>query len=201
MNGFVMYLPKEHTTYMGIVLRYTPATCRIVLVDRLLGKQAGVCFSVVAAGSCIIYERTGATQNPCIHVREIIHVPLVLARSHLILLHTILEVCDVGLPLSNIDAAVFSLLLWVCSVLESDINEYQQDVIVAKLFILLGLHSPSSMVCDTCIMSIHTASVDTLCSLSLDSKCAAKLKDWLYYSLSEQLPEQCLRTGIFFKKE
>lgn len=196
-----MYALDTYKAHVGIVLRYIPQASRVVILDRFLGKHKAICFSALSAGSCISYDRLGYGHSMRIYVHEVLYMPLHLARSHLPFLHQMLEVCDASLPFESVDEEIFILLFWVCAFLKETIEEYQQDLILAKLFVLLGLHTTHCIVCDTCIALIHAASVDTMSDLALDSKCAAKLKKWLYYCLSEQLSEQCLKTGILFKKE
>lgn len=191
----------DETVRCGIVLRSFPEKSRITILDRFFGKQTALCFQPPASGSCIVYERSGQGNQARIVIREIIQVPLILARNHLIFLHKLFEICEVSLPLESSAHDVFALLMWVCSDMHAHITERIQDFILAKLFVLLGLHTSYSVVCEACIILIHTTSVDTLYNLALDSKCVEQLKSWLYHCISEQLAEQNLKTRIFFKKE
>jgi len=194
----LLNVKKAHT---GIVLRFFAEKSRIIIFDRYAGKFVATCFSDVAAGAYISYELSGYGSYKRVKISELLHVPLLLARSNIILLHQVLEICDVSLPLESIDSAVYDLLVWLCTIAQDTLHEHQRDLILAKLFVLLGLHTTYSIICESCIVLIHNSSVDTIDSITLDSKCAEKLKSWLYHCLSEQLSEQQLKTRVFFYNE
>jgi len=202
MNHSVEPLSHVAHTHVGIVLRFFSEKSRVVIFDRFRGKFSATCFSTVSPGSYVSYELSsyGSSYNR-VKISELLHVPLLLARSNIILLHQVLEICDVSLPLESIDGAVYDVLLWLCTVPCLIAYEHQRDLILAKLFVLLGLHTTYSIICETCIVLIHNSSVDTIGGIALDSKCAEKLKSWLYHCLSEQLSEQPLKTRVFFNNE
>ena len=185
----------------AIVLRSSPERSRVVLFERTLGKYVALCFSPLSAGSCIEYQQNrqlhGITR---IQVREVTHVPLTLARSHIIFLHQVLEVCDASLPLESCASDVFASLMWLCTYTHTTISEHYQALFFAKLLTMLGLQTTRHIPCDVCTAAIHAASVDRLDTLFLDSECKERLNIWIYYCLTEHLSAECLRTLTFFKK-
>lgn len=191
------------TLRTGIVLRCIPARSRIVLFERTIGKYIGTCCSAISSGSCIVYQHSSRRFNSivCIKILDVISVPINFARLHLIFLHKVIEICEASLPLESCDSDVFNLLMWVCMYKKPTISVYLQNLILAKLFMMLGLHSTRSALCVTCTALVHRASVDTLGTLSLDSKCNDVLENWLYNCLTEHLSAECLKTLTFFKKE
>jgi hypothetical protein len=171
--------PKE-----GIILRIKPENQRITLLDSVDGKRMLLFSSYAPVGALITYSVLIKLSIPRLILHELCAVPLKVAARSLHFLHYALALCDVGIPLGSCVHEAYNILAWLCQE-NAILSGVQKDFFLAKLIMVLGLHTTQSYLCERCARVIRAMSVDTLSMVALELDCCTHLPRWIQQCLEE----------------
>jgi hypothetical protein len=172
-------IPQE-----GVILRIKPESQRITLLDSVEGKRMLLFSSYAPVGALITYSAFTRLGIPRLVLHELCAVPLRIAAHSLCFLHYALALCDVGIPLGSCVQEAYNILAWLCQE-NAILSSVQKDFFLAKLIMVLGLHTTQSYLCERCARVIRAMSVDTLSIVALELDCCAHLPRWIQQCLEE----------------
>jgi hypothetical protein len=181
---------------MAIVLHAQRDRSRITILDSTQGKNIFLCSDYLSAGSYIMYRISSIQGVARLILHDVFAIPLKLAAFALPFLHHVLELCDFGIPLGSHIPEVYDFLVWLCTEVKMPETHFRQELFVAKILMILGLHATRLSLCHLCTLRIHRVSVDTFDALDLDLQCTERLQLWIVSCLEEHVSTPLLRTGI-----
>lgn len=174
------------TDSAAIVLRTDLEQFRVTLFDAQRGKIRAVFFDTVSPGMIIKIHITSKNPLPHAQLKEILEVPLQQGRVDIWWFHMVLSLIDTAVPLGSGIGPLYEQLTWLCS-RDQALDKRLQIRYCAKIITTLGLQSVLGQLCNRCMSSLHTTTVDDLGNLSFDSTCSTHLAAWVTHSMKEHV--------------
>jgi len=188
--------------HTGIVLRnYEPKSSKIALIDKLLGRVDGVVLSsTVCVGSLLHYDVKPGKGVYLLEQVSIDDLPLALARSDLLFLHHVLELCYYFIPIGSCIAGIFELLEFLYTVDYSTCDEQAKKLYVLKLLASIGMYPEVPKKHEQIIGQLLAVPVDMLVHTTLDETQQKIVHDWLCWCVADHPYIEQFNTMRFLMK-
>lgn len=102
--------------YAIILKSYLPYKRKIAILDRIEGRLDGITDSEkVSAGSLIEYASSTKAANGLhfLHHVELLAMPYGMAKTDILFLHHVLEICYFSIPVGSYEPEIFTMLLLI----------------------------------------------------------------------------------------
>jgi len=190
------------TRHYGIVLhRFFPQKNKIALLDNVLGRIDGIIrYDTTMLGALISYEVEH--KNTAYFVQRICteDAPLALARTDILFVHHVLELCYHFIPIGSCVDGIFELLQVLYMPYASDFSTQSKKIFLFKLLATLGIHASVQVYAVDLFDRLILMSIDTIGYEQLDLESEKKLDTWLLYCMSEYANIDALKTMQFLIK-
>ncbi len=146
-------------TNTGILLRnFSPKKNKLALIDDQLGRVDAAFFSgIYHTGSLLNYRLSGMPGRYLIEQASMIDSPLCLARTDILFLHHILEVCFYFIPIGSCIQGIFNLLQLLYAAESVDWDLTAKQFFLFRLFTQLGMHPAAYRLPASLLEQLHAA--------------------------------------------
>lgn len=187
----------------GIILKTLfPKKMKIVLLDYQLGKIEGVpCHDQLWSGSLLSYYVQVKGPVYFLYDINVTDMPLSLAKSDILFLHHVLEICYFFVPFDSHVPEIFNLVSLLYENSEFCSNKAFKIAFLFKLFILLGMHPDEPRFQDPFYYLLARESIDTIMYKSIHLNTEETLHDWVYSCISIHPQIHAFKTMHFLEKK
>lgn len=165
----------------GIILKTLfPKKRKMIVLDSKLGKiEAVPSHENFTIGSLLSY--CPQMQGSLYFLREIniLDIPLALAKSDILFLHHVIEICYFCIPFDKSSVEIFNM---IHQLYQPEIQSYNHAFKIAflfKLLISLGMHPEESRFHDSAYYILARESIDTILDKSIDLDTDCTLHEWV----------------------
>lgn len=173
--------------HAGIVLKhYVPQRNMCALMDSSLGRITVVLtHDLLSAGSILQYRLVKKRDWYYADQIELIHVPLLLARSEMLFLHYLLEMCYHFVLEGDQAVQVYNVLLFVCNL--EEISREEKQRILCIFLALLELYPEDDRYAGAQLYALAQLPLEQVFKEKVDIKIEKNIAGWLYQSIREHV--------------
>jgi len=191
------------TKHVGIVLkRYCFDRPRFVVFDRHEGKITCTVAKkqMVIPGSIVSYFIVSRGARCRLSSLEILDVPLSLARSHIIFLHHLLELCFYFLPVASQAFEVFDLFIFFYKNADTFITPLHKKIFLFKLFVSFGFYGGHAPLSVDLFGRLNSESIDSIVDSLIHLEIERSIDQWLYCCMQAHPQSKDFKTVRFLKR-
>jgi hypothetical protein len=183
--------------HTGIVLRhYDPQKNTCALLDCSLGRITGVLVhDHLSAGTVLQYRLVRKKEWYIMEQVEMIHMPLFLARSEMLFLHYVLEMCYHFVPEGSGVSRLFDLLIFIFD--QHSFSIEQKKVILCVLLVYLELYPENAAHATAHLYMLGQLPLPEILNKKIDVKVEKNIAEWLYQSIEVHMGTQQFKTIHF----
>jgi len=166
---------------IAIVLKhYLPKRYKIALLDQQEGRMNVTFYAdqALSPGTTVQYELKQMHGRLVAHDLEIIDMPLALARSAMLFLHHLIELCYHFVPEGSHDDRVYRLLSFALKMHE--ISPTQQKNMLCLLFVLCDMYPEGVPYFVSLREALERVSLQAIIQKEIDVKIEKYVRQWLY---------------------
>ena len=182
----------------GIVLRTYTNKHTIALLDAKLGRIDGVVYKLgIAHGSLLTYQATCRGRHYLLQDIALLDMPLFVARTDILFLHHVLELCFASIPVGSFEPDIFTLL---CQLYDG--NTPVTDRIYKKLFLfkiltVLSIHPTHNSMPHRDFQYLMQTPIDRIGKEHIELECEKRLDEWLCMCVAEHPAATSFKTMHF----
>ena len=187
--------------HIGIVLRIYTGKNKIALLDAIKGRiDGGVFSSSVCVGAVLRYQIAGRHDRHLLDAIEIEDIPFALARSDLLFLHHVLEICYYFIPIGSCVAGVFELLQFLYTVDYSSCGMQCKKLFLLKLLVAIGFYPELPQWQEQGIQQLLALPIDIVAHEPIDLAIEKMIDDWLSACIAQHPRIEQFNTVHFLTK-
>ena len=173
--------PKRSIKQQAIVLyTFGNKDQKVALLDSQYGKI--MCYipeRSLSIGAHIEYQLIKKRRHSTAYMIEVIRMPFAVARSDILFLHHVLEVCYHFIPEGVVASDVFTLVEYMYRQNDTLIRSVSKKLYMSKLFILFGIYPEESYIRFNYWQMLLVESIESILEKSMDSAIEHELNVWL----------------------
>lgn len=183
--------------HTGIVLKhYVPQKNMCAVLDSALGRITGVLMhDYISAGSIVQYVLVQKKDRYFMEQIEFIHMPLFLARSEMLFIHYVLEMCYHFVPEGTGASRLYDLLAFVFD--QKTFSVEQKKVVLCVLLAHLELYPEDAVHSSAQLYALAQVPLANILEKKIDIKVEKNIARWLYQSIQVHMHTQQFKTIHF----
>ena len=183
--------------HTGIVLKhYVPQKNTCALLDRSLGRITGILMhDHISAGTVLQYQLVQKKDWYIMEHIEIIYMPLMLARSEMLFLHYVLEMCYHFVHEGCGDSQLHDLIIFIFN--QQAFSIEQKKRVLCVLLARLELYPEDAVHASAHLYALAQLPVEQIFAEKIDLKIEKNIAGWLYQSIQVHMRTQQFKTIHF----
>ena len=183
--------------HTGIVLKhFVPQKNTCALLDRSLGRITGVLMhDQMSPGTVIQYKLVQKKDWFIMEHIELIHMPLFLARSEMLFLHYVLEMCYHFVPEGTGDSQLYDLVVFIFN--QKTFSIEQKKKVLCVLLARLELYPEDAVHASAHLYALAQQPLAKLFEEIIDITIEKNIARWLYQSIQVHMSTQHFKTIHF----
>jgi len=174
-------MQRLFSNHTGVVLRVYVHKNKIALLDAVLGR-IDVCFfagDTISAGTVLQYDLNKYYDTYVMASWEMVSVPLLLGKTDIGFLHTLLELCYYSVRLGSVDAEVFTIIMFLYTDVADQWSVHTKKIIMAKLLISIGVYMDHIVFAKPAIIRLCATPIDKIFDETIDLNCIQDIDELL----------------------
>lgn len=183
--------------HTGIVLKhYLPQKNTCALLDSSLGRITGILIhDRMSPGTVLQYKLVQKKEWYIMEQIEIIYMPLYLARSEMLFLHYMLEMCYHFVHEGTGASRVYNLLIFIFN--QRSFTLEQKKNLLCVLLALLELYPEDAAVSTAHLYALAQQPLEEIFNKKIDLKIEKNIAGWLYQSIQVHMHTKHFKTIHF----